>query len=105
MLDSINHIKGVGLLHDADGRRFRLKKASFIYADNVRGKSTLASILRSCSIGNPSLVTNRVTINVTNSPEIQLHFSDGQRPLFQNGSWTESRPELLVFDADFAIFF
>lgn len=101
ILERIHRVKGIGLLHDADGRAQRLQKASFIYADNGRGKSTLASLFRSCSINKPELVINRRTIDGVNNQEVSLQFSNGQRSTFQNGSWDHARPEILVFDADF----
>jgi len=101
MLERIHRVKGTGLLHDADARTYRLRKASFIYADNGRGKSTLASIFRSCSVNNSDLILNRRTIDGLNEPEVILQFSNGQQSTFQNGSWDHCRPELLVFDADF----
>ena len=101
MLERIHRIKGIGLLHDADGRAHGLQKASFIYADNGRGKSTLASLFRSCSTNKPELLLNRRTIDGNNDQEAILQFSNGQRSTFQNGSWDLERPELLVFDADF----
>lgn len=101
MLVRIHQIKGLGLLHDANGASYGLKKASFIYADNGRGKSTLASLFRSCSTNNPNLITNRITIDGTNEQDIKLEFSQGQESIFQNGNWSQQRPELLVFDADF----
>lgn len=101
MLERIHRIKGVGLLHDADGRAHGLQKACFIYADNGRGKSTLASLFRSCSSNKPDLLVNRRTIDGVNDQEVILQFSNGERSTFQNGSWDVARPELLVFDADF----
>jgi len=101
MLERIHRIRGIGLLHDADGRAHGLQKASFIYADNGRGKSTLASLFRSCSTNNPELLVNRRTIDGDNDQEAILQFSNGQRSTFQNGRWDFERPELLVFDADF----
>ena len=32
MLERIKHIKGVGLLHDANGDNFKFDKATLIYA-------------------------------------------------------------------------
>lgn len=101
MLERIHRVKGIGLLHEADGRVHGLQKATFIYADNGRGKSTLASIFRSCSTNNPSLIVNRQTISGANAPEAVLQFSHGQRSTFQNGNWDMARPEILVFDTDF----
>ncbi|MCP4143978.1 MAG: AAA family ATPase [bacterium] len=101
MLERIHRVKGLGLLHDANGAPFSLRKASFIYADNGLGKSTLASLFRSCATNNPALIANRRTIDGVNDQEARLQFTNGQDSIFQNGSWDQQWPELLVFDADF----
>ncbi len=101
MLERIHHIRGTGLLHDADGRPYAFQKATLIYADNGRGKSTLASVFRSCSTNNPHLILNRRTIDGVNNQEIRLQFSNGQFVDFQNGAWSQQIPEMHVFDADF----
>lgn len=101
MLIKIHRIKGIGLLHDADGRQHSLKKASLIYADNGAGKSTLASIFRSCALDKPDLILRRRTIDGSNQPEVHLQFSNGNQTRFDNANWSSSHPELLVFDADF----
>lgn len=101
LLTKIHQVKGIGLLHDTDASRHKLKKANFLYADNGRGKSTLASIFQSCSTNDPSLIMKRRTVDGQNEPEIKLQFSNGQWSSFQNGSWDNSRPEFMVFDADF----
>lgn len=44
MLERIAEIKGVGLLHDANGKPHTCQKATLIYADNGRGKTTPASL-------------------------------------------------------------
>ncbi|WP_193091297.1 AAA family ATPase [Halomonas colorata] len=101
MLERICRVKGVGLLHDADGRQHTFKKATLVYADNGVGKSTLASIFRSCASNNPDLILRRKTIDGNYQPEVLLQFSNGQQSAFANVSWSNSHPELLVFDADF----
>ncbi len=101
MLERIHYIKGIGLLHDANGAPFTLQKASLIYADNGRGKSTLASLFKSCSSNDVQLLLIRKTIDGTNAQEVKLQFSNGQNSIFQNGSWDNQRQDLLVFDADF----
>lgn len=101
MLERIHRVKGIGLLHDADGRQHTFKKATLVYADNGVGKSTLASIFRSCASNNPELILRRKTIDGNYQPEVLLQFSSGQQSAFSNLSWSNSRPELLVFDADF----
>lgn len=101
MLERIRRVKGIGLLHDATGQQHSLKKATLVYADNGVGKSTLASIFRSCASNDPDLIRRRKTIDGNCQPEILLQFSNGRQSLFANSNWDNSHPELLVFDADF----
>lgn len=101
MLERIHRVKGIGLLHDADGRQYAFKKATLVYADNGVGKSTLASILRSCASNDPDLIRRRKTIDGACQPEVLLQFSNGQQSSYANASWNNLHPELLVFDADF----
>lgn len=101
MLDRIELIQGVGLLHDANGKPYACQKATLIYADNGRGKSTLATVLRSAATGDPALVTHRKTVDGTLPPKVILQFSNGHKVNFSANAWSEPRPEVLVFDADF----
>jgi wobble nucleotide-excising tRNase len=101
MLHRIEEIQGIGLLHDANGKPFGCHKATLVYADNGRGKSTLATILRSVSTGNAILINGWKTVDGTLPPKAILQFDNGLKVSFSNGSWSEQRPELVVFDADF----
>ena len=101
MLDRIELIQGVGLLHDANGKPHACRKATLVYADNGRGKSTLATILRSVATGDPTFIAHRKTIDGVLPPKVVLQFSNGHKVNFSANAWSESRPEVLVFDADF----
>lgn len=101
MLERISEVQGVGLLNQANGKPFTCQKATFIYADNGRGKSTLASVLRSVSIGDVSIISNRKTIDGALPPKVSLQFSNGQKTEYANGAWTKLHPEVQVFDAEF----
>lgn len=101
MLERISEVQGVGLLNQANGKPFTCQKATFIYADNGRGKSTLASVLRSVSIGDVSIISNRKTIDGKLPSKVSLQFSNGQKTEYENGAWTSLHPEVLVFDAEF----
>lgn len=101
MLERVEQIQGIGLLHDANGKPFKWHKGTLIYADNGRGKSTLASVLRSAATGDASLVTARATVDGTLPPSAILQFGSGHKVIFAAGKWSEPRPELLVFDSDF----
>jgi wobble nucleotide-excising tRNase len=101
MLHRIEEIQGIGLLHDANGKPFGCQKATLVYADNGRGKSTLATILRSVSTANAILINGCKTVDGTLPPKAILQFDNGHKVSFSNGSWSEQRSELVVFDADF----
>lgn len=101
MLERISEIQGIGLLHDANGKPHTLQKATLVYGDNGRGKSTLATVLRSLSTGDGSLITNRKTLDGKLAPKVVLQFGSGHKVTFDSGAWSERRPEVLVFDADF----
>lgn len=101
MITRIESIKSVGLFNDASGRPFTFRKATLIYAENGRGKSTLASILRSLSTGDSAAILKRKTIDAQAQPEIDLQFDSGHKVAFKAGKWSEVRPELLIFDSDF----
>lgn len=101
MLERVAEIQGIGLLHQANAKHYTCQKATLIYADNGRGKSTLATILRSASTGNAALITAYKTVDGTLPPKVVLQFGSGHKVSFENGAWSEQRPELLVFDADF----
>jgi wobble nucleotide-excising tRNase len=101
MLERISQVQGIGLLHDANGKSHSLRKATLIYGDNGRGKSTLATILRSLSIGDASLIAARKTLDGKLQPKVTLQFENGRAVNFESGAWSEQRPEVLVFDANF----
>jgi wobble nucleotide-excising tRNase len=101
MLERISQVQGIGLLHDVNGKTHPLRKATLIYGDNGRGKSTLATILRSLSKGDPSLIAARKTLDGTLQPKVILQFGSGHPVNFDSGAWSEQRSEVLVFDANF----
>ena len=101
MLERISEIQGIGLLHQANGKLYTCQRATLIYADNGRGKSTLATTLRSVSTGNGTLISACRTIDGTLPPKVVLQFGSGHKVNFVNGVWSEKRPEVLVFDAEF----
>jgi hypothetical protein len=74
MLERIELIQGIGLLHDANGKPHRCHKATMVYADNGRGKSTLASVLRAASTGDATRMNACKTVDGTLLPKAILQF-------------------------------
>lgn len=87
MLERIHQIIGMGLFKDTRPAGMTFKKMTLIYADNGRGKSTLASIMRSYTENQPEIVLNRKTIGENLSPHVSMQFSNGNRADFSNGQW------------------
>lgn len=82
------------------GAQIPLTKLSLIYAENGRGKTTLATILRSLSTGEPELIDERRRLGSANPPHVVLA-SDGAAVMFQNGGWSAPHPHVAVFDDAF----
>lgn len=101
MLERISAIQGIGLLHDANAKPFFCRKATLIYGDNGRGKSTLATVFRSLSTGDGSLISGRTTLDGLLPPHVELQFGSGHKVTFNKGAWSETRSEVVVFDTDF----
>lgn len=103
MLTRILRLAHVGLFHNGTPTALELRKASLVYAENGRGKSTLSAVLDSCARGRPELITCRSTIDQPGaSPAVELIFNTGTaRVTFEDGAWSSLRPEILVFDSAF----
>ncbi|MGK3138479.1 AAA family ATPase [Pantoea trifolii] len=101
MLERIHKIANVGLFRDIRPAALNFKKMTVIYADNGRGKSTLASILRSYTDNIPDIVRYRKTLGQTTPQEINLQFSNGDRAVFSNEAWSGKYADVHVFDLDF----
>jgi wobble nucleotide-excising tRNase len=101
LIQRFERILGVGLFHDANGAGHPFKKATLIYAENGRGKSTLASILRSLATGNGGTILNRTTIDGSNDPKVTVQMPGGEKFTFENGAWSKIKKDIVVFDSEF----
>ncbi|WP_229054370.1 AAA family ATPase [Aeromicrobium sp. Leaf350] len=101
MLKKFVSIQNVGLFADARWSRHPLGRTALLYADNGRGKSTLCTILRSVASGDPDPVQRRTTIDANGSQVIELELDQSNHVTFEDGAWSETRPEILVFDTAF----
>jgi len=104
MLKKILHIKNLGLFNNATCTSTPFDRATLIYAENGRGKSTLASILRSCATGDTVSVSLRQSLDSNNAPEINLLFENGTSQIqtkFDGNAWSRSYSDILVFDTEF----
>lgn len=98
-LDRLQLLRNVGQFDSAnEGGQLPLTRLALIYAENGRGKTTLASILRSASTGNPQFVTERHRLGSQHPPHLVLVARAGPPLVFQNGAWSNTLPSISVFD-------
>lgn len=102
MIKKILKLRNVGLFYDACSSEPAIfKEINAIYADNGRGKSTLASVFRSCSTLDTDRLKSRQTIDSDDAPELEFLLNNGSRFTFESDTWSGSAPEIYVFDSEF----
>lgn len=101
MLKKIISIKNVGKFADYQYEDdVELRKLNIIYGDNGRGKTTLATILRSLKRSDVALIQGRRTLSSATRPMVKLLFADGTR-CFNKDSWDDSVDNIEIFDETF----
>jgi wobble nucleotide-excising tRNase len=104
MLEKIIALENVGLFLSGAPKGYQLSKATLVYADNARGKSTLSAILQACAANDCDGVTARATIGAKGPPVVRLRFqlaTGGTNVTFENGKWNTAVLNLQVFDQGF----
>ncbi|WP_158976942.1 AAA family ATPase [Cellulophaga sp. L1A9] len=102
MLDNINLIRNIGKFSSVDsGSQLNLQELALIYAENGRGKTTLASILRSLGSQDSLPIIQRKRLGGQGEPHVVITDSNSSRAVFQDGSWNETLFNILVFDDHF----
>jgi wobble nucleotide-excising tRNase len=102
IISKILRLQNVGLLQDATQTgAVSLGKVTAVYADNGRGKSTLATVLRACQLGDEGRLNSRKTIDGPGNPEVELLLPTGSHVEFKANAWTATLPDIVVFDSEF----
>jgi wobble nucleotide-excising tRNase len=103
MITRIQLIRNIGQFNSVDaGSTIPLSRFVLIYAENGRGKSTLAAILRSLASGDALSIRERRRLSAANPPHVVLQCSDAANPaVFENGAWSRTLPGVVVFDEQF----
>lgn len=100
MINRLHLFRNVGQFDSVDAAAaIPLRRLVLIYAENGRGKTTLAAILRSLSTGDPIPIIERRRLAALHPPQIILDCIGGPpHAMFQDGAWNRSLPDVLVFD-------
>jgi hypothetical protein len=100
-IERLQLLRNVGQFESVTaGAQAPLAKLSLIYAENGRGKTTLATILRSLGTGDTTLIEERRRLGSAHAPHIVLA-STGAPFTYQNGAWSVLHPDIAVFDDGF----
>src|SRR5260370_23741833 len=100
MIQKFRLVKAIGQFESvSSAASIDLRKLTLIYAENARGKTTLAAMLRSLRTGEALPIEERRRLGATNGPEAIVDCAGGTSPAcFQNGAWSRTCPDVLVFD-------
>jgi wobble nucleotide-excising tRNase len=100
MITRIQLIRNVGQFDSvATAPNLQLAPLTLVYAENGRGKTTLAAILRSLSTGDPIPIAERRRLAAQNVPHVVVEASGGPHPaVFENNVWNRTIPNIAVFD-------
>jgi wobble nucleotide-excising tRNase len=99
--ERISLLRNIGQFDSVNaGVHLPLTRISLVYAENGRGKTTIAAILRSLNAGDPALIEERRRLGVAHPPHVVLTFA-GAPLVFQNGGWGAALPRIAVFDDAF----
>jgi len=81
-------LRNVGKFDNVDaGAQLPLSRLTVIYAENARGKTTLAAILRSLASGRTELVMERARLGAQQAPHVVIDVGVQKSAVFQNGAW------------------
>lgn len=102
MVGTIQALERVGQFDAvAPGANLPFSRMTFIYAENGRGKTTLAAILRSLKSGASQLITDRQRLGSADAPRVVIDAFGGGQHVFENGTWDTPLVTLAVFDDAF----
>lgn len=103
MLNKLQLVRNVGQFDSvAAGTNLPFARVGLAYAENGRGKTTLAAILRSLATGDPIPLLERRRLSAQHPPHVVADCSGGQAPaIFTNGAWSRTLANVAIFDDAF----
>lgn len=102
MITNFQLVRNIGTFDSVDaGAQLPFNQFALVYAENGRGKTTLAAILRSLASGDPLPIVERHRLGAEHPPHVVIVGDAGQQAVFQNGAWANHIPDVVVFDDHF----
>ncbi|MEO5570462.1 MAG: AAA family ATPase [Bacteroidia bacterium] len=104
MINKVEQLVSIGKFRNYQAAgQVNFHKLTLIYGDNGGGKTTLTSVLRSLTTGNPSIVRSRISTNHT-APQAAKIIQTGAPNIFHtfgSAGWTTPLPNIEIFDIHF----
>ena len=100
MINHLQLIRNVGRFDSVTtAANIGLGRLTVIYAENGRGKTTLAAILRSLATGDAIPIVERRRLAAQHPPHVIIGCAGGPpAAMFQNGAWSRTLANMVVFD-------
>ena len=100
MIRHIKLLQNIGTFDsDTAAATIDLKRLCLIYADNARGKTTLAAILRSLASGHSLPIEERKRLGSNYPPRVVLECEGNSFAVrYENAAWNQTIPDLKIFD-------
>lgn len=100
MIRHIRLLRNIGQFDSVDAAAtIALTRLVLIYAENGRGKTTLAAVLRSLATDDPIPITERRRLAAVHPPHVVLDCEGGPPDaIFQDGKWNRQLPRVALFD-------
>ena len=101
MIEHLALLRHIGQFdNDSPNRQTSLGALALIYGENGRGKTTLASILRSLANNDPVPIAERRRLGSPDAPHIVIKTTT-QTHTFQHNTWNFASSNIAVFDDTF----
>ncbi len=100
IISRLQLLRNVGLFDSvSEGADLPLGRLTLIYAENGRGKTTLAAILRSLATGDPLPISERRRISAQHPPQVVLDCIGGPpAAIFRDNAWNRVVANIALFD-------
>ena len=100
MINHLQLIRNVGRFESVNAAaNIALGRLTLMYAENGRGKTTLAAILRSLATGDAIPIVERRRLAAQHPPHVVIGCAGGPpAAMFQNGVWNRTLANMVVFD-------
>ncbi len=100
MINHLQLIRNIGRFDSVTtAANLALGRLTLIYAENGRGKTTLAAILRSLATGDAIPIMERRRLASQHPPHVVIGCAGGPpAAMFQNGAWSRTLANTVIFD-------